>query len=69
MRIRIYDVAEYLARTLDLGTELAVSCLSRAGTAYWDGRNDMGEAVSSGVYFYTLEAGDYQRTRWMTLMR
>ena len=43
--------------------------LSRQRAAYWDGRNDMGEIVSSGVYFYTLEAGDYRRTRRMTVLR
>ena len=67
MRIHIYDVAGHLVRTLDLGTKLASSYLSREQAAYWDGRNEMGEGVSSGVYFYTLEAGDYQRTRRMTV--
>ena len=69
VRIRIYDVAGQLVRTLDLGTKLASSYLSREGAAYWDGRNNMGESVSSGVYFYTLEAGDYRRTRRMTVVR
>ena len=69
VRIQIYDVAGHLVRTLDLGTKLASSYLSREGAAYWDGRNDMGESVSSGVYFYTLEAGDYRRTRRMTVVR
>ena len=69
VQIRIYDVAGHLVRTLDLGPKLAGSYLSREQAAYWDGRNDMGESVSSGVYFYTLEAGDYQRTRRMTVVR
>ena len=69
VQIRIYDVAGHLVRTLDLGTKLATRYLSREQAAYWDGRNDMGEEVSSGVYFYTLEAGDYQRTRRMTVVR
>lgn len=69
VQIHIYDVAGHLVRTLDLGTKLATRYLSREQAAYWDGRNDMGEEVSSGVYFYTLEAGDYQRTRRMTVVR
>ena len=69
VRIRIYDVAGHLVRELDLGTKLAGSYLSRESAAYWDGRNDIGGAVSSGVYFYTLEAGDYRRTRRMTVVR
>ena len=69
VQIRIYDVAGHLVRTLDLGTKLAGNYLSRESAAYWDGRNDMGEGVSSGVYFYTLEAGDYQRTQRMTVVQ
>ena len=69
VRIRIYDVAGHLVRTLDLGTKLAGSYLSRQRTAYWDGSNDIGEEVSSGVYFYTLEVGDYRTTRRMTVVR
>ena len=67
--IRIYDIAGHLIRRLDLGTKLASSYLSKSQAAYWDGGNDMGEAVSSGVYFYTLEAGDYRRTRRMIVAR
>ncbi len=69
VRIRIYDVAGHLVRELDLGTKPAGSYLSREGAAYWDGRNDVGEGVSSGVYFYTLEAGDYQKTRRMIVIQ
>ncbi len=69
VRIRIYDVAGHLVRTLDLGIKLASSYTSRERAAYWDGSNDIGEEVSSGVYFYTLEAGDYQRTRRMIIVQ
>ena len=69
VRIRIYDALGHLVRELDLGTKLAGSYLSREGAAYWDGCNNIGEEVSSGVYFYTLEAGDYRRTRRMTVVR
>lgn len=31
--------------------------------AYWDGRNAVGEPVASGVYFFTLTAGDFSATR------
>ena len=69
VQIRIYDGAGYLVRRLDLGTKLAGSYLSKSQAAYWDGRNDRGEEVSSGVYLYTLNAGDYQRTRRLTVVR
>ena len=38
-------------------------------TAYWDGRNIAGEPVASGIYFYTLQAGDFQATRKMIIQR
>ena len=69
VQICIYDVAGRLVRTLDLGTKLAGSYLSREGAAYWEGRNDMGERVSSGVYFYRLEVGDYRTTRRMSVLQ
>ena len=69
VKIHIYDVAGYLVRTLDLGTKPAGNYMSREQAAYWDGRNDMGEGISSGVYFYTLIAGDYQTTRRMIVAR
>ena len=69
VQIRIYDVAGHLVRTLDLGAKPAGSYLSRSGAAYWDGRNKVGEAVVSGVYFYTLETGDYRTTRRLTVAR
>ena len=39
----------------------------RAG--YWDGRNSIGQKVSSGVYYYTLQAGEYKATRKMVIMK
>ncbi len=40
-----------------------------AHTAYWDGRNTIGEPVASGVYFYSIEAGGYSATRKMFIQR
>lgn len=69
VQIHIYDVAGRLVHTLDLGTKLAGSYLSRETAAYWDGRNNMGEAVGSGAYFYTLATGDYRTTRRLTVVK
>ena len=38
-------------------------------TAYWDGRNAAGEAVASGIYFYSIQAGDFHVTRKMLIRR
>ena len=69
VKIHIYDVVGDLVRTLNLGTKSAGNYMSREQAAYWDGRNDMGEEVSSGVYFYTLVVGNYQTTRRMIVAR
>ena len=69
VKIHIYDVIGDLVRTLNLGTKSAGSYLAREQAAYWDGRNDMGEVVSSGVYFYTIVVGDYQTTRRMIVAK
>ena len=36
---------------------------------YWDGRSENGEQVSSGTYFYQIEAGDYTETRKMVILK
>jgi hypothetical protein len=38
-------------------------------SAVWDGKNDLGQAVNSGIYFYILKGGDRVQTKKMVLMR
>jgi flagellar hook assembly protein FlgD len=38
-------------------------------SALWDGRNEAGGDVASGVYFYRIEAGDFSSVKRMTLVR
>ena len=49
----------------DLGHQAAGIYMDRHRAAYWNGRNESGELVASGVYFYTLTAGDFTATRKM----
>ena len=58
-----------LVRTLELGQVSAGTYQSRSRAAYWDGRNAAGEPVASGVYFYTLTAGDFKATRKMVIRK
>ena len=65
----IYNVQGQLMRELNLGAQAAGNYLTREAAAYWDGRDEYGEMVSSGVYFYTLQAGAFQATRRMLIMK
>jgi hypothetical protein len=67
--IRIYASAGQLIRTLSLGRKFAGFYTDKSKSAYWDGRNESGEIVASGVYFYTIQAGDFAATRKMVLAR
>ena len=67
--LHIYAVNGTLVRTLPLGYQPAGIYQRRSHAAYWDGRNALGEPVASGVYFYTLTAGDYTATRKMLIRK
>jgi len=67
--ISIYDASGKLIRMLELGVKKAGAYTSKDEAAYWDGRNDYGDRVSSGLYFYTIKAGDFTRTRKMVLIK
>ena len=67
--LTIYAVDGLLARTLVLGYRPASICQGKSRAAYWDGKNAVGESVASGVYFYTLTAGDFTATRKMLIRK
>ena len=67
--IHIYAASGVLVRTLSLGYQLAGIYQYRSRAAYWDGKNQVGESVASGVYFYTLTAGDFTATRKMLIRK
>ena len=67
--ITIYDVRGRVVRQLILENQPAGIYQSRSKAAHWDGRNRFGEKVATGVYFYTLKAGDYAATRKMLIRK
>ena len=67
--LTIYDTKGAVVRQLDMGHQMAGFYTDRSHAAYWDGRNESGESVTSGVYFYTLAAGDYSATRKMLILK
>jgi hypothetical protein len=69
VEVRIYALTGQLVRTLSLGHKPAGFYVDRQKAAYWDGRNEAGEHVASGVYFYSIKAGDLTTTRKMVVAR
>ena len=67
--LHIYAMNGTLVRTLALGHQPAGMYQSRSRAAYWDGKNELGEKVATGVYFYTLSAGDFTATRKMLILK
>ena len=67
--LHIYSVKGALVRTLALGHQAAGMYQSKSRAAYWDGRNAQGEKVASGIYFYTLSAGDFSATRKLLIRK
>ena len=67
--LTLYDSMGRVVRKLDVGHRVASAYESRSKAIYWDGRNDVGERVASGVYFYHLSAGDYTAARRMVILK
>ena len=67
--LTIYDMSGQLVRRLEVGHQVAGMYRSRSRAAYWDGRNQLGESVASGLYFYTLTAGEFSATRRMLILK
>ena len=69
VRVNIYDTRGVVVRTLWLGHQPAGRYQAKHRAAYWDGRNAVGEPVASGLYFYTLTAGDFSGTGKMLVRK
>jgi WD40 repeat protein len=69
VEINIYNEAGQLVRAINLGHKPAGMYTNRSTSAYWDGKNEAGEQVSSGVYFYSIKAGNYTATKKMLILR
>ena len=65
----IYNSSGQLVRTLELGSQPPGLYLTQEKAAYWDGRSDTGEWVSSGTYFYHLHAGGYSAAKKMIILK
>ena len=69
VHIYIYNLKGEFIRQLSLGFQTEGTYRTQTQAAYWDGRNSAGEFVASGVYFYTLHAGQVKATRRMVITK
>ena len=69
VRVSIYSLSGKLVRTLELGVKNPGTYTDKERAVYWDGRNENGETLSSGVYFYHLSAGTFAAVRKMIVSR
>jgi hypothetical protein len=67
--IKIYTTTGQLVRTLSLGRREAGYYTAQERSAHWDGRNETGELVTSGIYFYSIKAGSHTSTRKMVILK
>ena len=66
---RIYGLTGKQIRMIELGHLPAGNYVESSKAIYWDGRSNNGELISSGTYFYQIEAGDYTDTRKMVILK
>ncbi len=69
VQISIYDINGASVRQLDLGYQRAGYYTDRSRAAYWDGRNELGEHVATGIYFYQLRADNMSLLRKMVILK
>ena len=67
--ISIYDGRGMVVRRLELGHLPPGYYTSRSRAAYWDGRNNLGEKVASGIYFYQFRADNVSLLRKMLILK
>jgi hypothetical protein len=69
VKITIYDVQGRVVKRLDLGLKQAGLYRERTRAAYWDGRNEVGEPVASGIYFVELRTKGERLVRRIVLLK
>ena len=67
--IHIYSSNGQLIRTLQLSNKMAGLYYKPNRAAHWDGKNEFGELVASGIYYYTLTLGTITETRRMVIRK
>jgi hypothetical protein len=66
--VYIFDSRGQLIRTILVGRKSAGTYIGKSKAVHWDGKNDGGERIASGVYFYQLKAGRFSDTKKLAVM-
>ena len=69
VQITIYDTRGAIVRRLELGYRPEGYYRVRGRAAHWEGRNNVGERVASGIYFYQLETDNVSLLRKMVILK
>ncbi len=67
--ISIYTASGQLVKKIDLGYKEIGDYTDKKSSVYWDGLNESGEKVSSGIYFYSIKAGNFQSVKKMIVKK
>lgn len=67
--LRIYDTSGKIIRELFTGHQVSGYYINRETAAHWDGKNDSGEKVASGVYFYELETQNFKKIKRLLIIK
>ena len=69
INVEIYDVGGRLVRTVPVGFKPIGYYLTRERAVHWDGRNDIGESVASGIYVLKFIAEDFSATQRVMIVK
>ena len=58
-----------MVRNFELGHQEAGTYEAAGKAVYWDGRNNLGDPLAAGVYFYNLSTENYTKTRKTSIMK
>lgn len=69
VKLSIFDVKGHQIRQIEVGYLQAGNYINKSDAIYWDGRNQIGELVPSGVYFYVLQIDNFSAQRKMIVLK
>jgi hypothetical protein len=69
VKIQIYSIDGRQIQSMDMGMMLAGKYIDRQSAVYWNGRTDVGEQVSSGIYYIQLLTDDISDMRRMVILK